>query len=430
LETSEEKHRSLRNPDGEAERAVLVGIDTGDGSAERSMAELAELVRTAGGVACVVSVQSRSSPHAGTYVGKGKVAEIGLIIESEDLDIAVTNDPLSPRQQRALEREWGVPVIDRTEVILDIFAQRARSREGKLQVELAQLEYLLPRLTGRGEVLSRLGGGIGTRGPGETQLEVDRRRIRARIARLHESIREIRGRRQIERQSREEQERFTAALVGYTNAGKSTLLNRLAGADAYVDDLLFATLDPTTRAVETPDGPRILLTDTVGFIEKLPHNLVAAFAATLEEAAAAQLLLHVVDASDPAAADKIEAVYAVLEELGILDRPSLLLLNKIDKATPEQLAELPEGDHVLQVSARTGAGLEDLRQALAEQASTLLRVVRLVVPFAEMDRLAEVRRRGRLIEERYEADGVHVVAEVPRDVAGRLGALVVNARGR
>jgi len=420
----------LHNPDGEAERAVLVGLDAGDGSAARSMAELAELVRTAGGMASVVSVQPRSSPHAATYVGKGKVAEIGLIIDSEDLDIAVTNDPLSPRQQRALEREWGVPVIDRTEVILDIFAQRARSREGKLQVELAQLEYLLPRLTGRGEVLSRLGGGIGTRGPGETQLEVDRRRIRARVTRLRDSIREVRGRRQVERQSREEQGRFTAALVGYTNAGKSTLLNALAGADAYVDDLLFATLDPTTRAVETPDGLRILLTDTVGFIEKLPHNLVAAFAATLEEATAAQLLLHVVDASDPAAADKIEAVYAVLEELGVLDRPSLLLLNKADATTPEQLAELPEGENVLQVSALTGAGFDDLRQALAERASTTLRVVRLVVPFTEMDRLNELRRRGRLVEERYEADGVHVVAEVPRDVAGRLEALAVGVKAR
>lgn len=420
----------MHNPDGEAERAVLVGLDAGDGSAARSMAELAELVRTAGGMASVVSVQPRSSPHAATYVGKGKVAEIGLIIDSEDLDIAVTNDPLSPRQQRALEREWGVPVIDRTEVILDIFAQRARSREGKLQVELAQLEYLLPRLTGRGEVLSRLGGGIGTRGPGETQLEVDRRRIRARVTRLRDSIREVRGRRQVERQSREEQGRFTAALVGYTNAGKSTLLNALAGADAYVDDLLFATLDPTTRAVETPDGLRILLTDTVGFIEKLPHNLVAAFAATLEEATAAQLLLHVVDASDPAAADKIEAVYAVLEELGVLDRPSLLLLNKADATTPEQLAELPEGENVLQVSALTGAGFDDLRQALAERASTTLRVVRLVVPFTEMDRLNELRRRGRLVEERYEADGVHVVAEVPRDVAGRLEALAVGVKAR
>jgi len=392
------------------------------------MAELAELVKTAGGEVRVVVTQRRAKPHGTMYVGKGKVDEIGLMIDAEDLDVAVIGDSLAPRQQRFLEEAWGVPVVDRSEVILDIFAQRAQSREGKLQVELAQLEYLLPRLIGRGQVLSRLAGGIGTRGPGETQLEVDRRRIRIRLAKLREEMQAIRARREVSRRGRDQEDAFTAALVGYTNAGKSTLLNALAGSNAYVDDKLFATLDPLTRAVEAPDGQKILVTDTVGFIERLPHNLVAAFSATLEEALSAELLLHVVDASDPVASEKITVVYGVLEDLGVADRPSVLVFNKVDIATEERLAELPEGEGVIRLSALTGEGLDALNGLLGARASERLQRLTLLVPFSQMGVLDHLHKRGRILDERYEADGVLITADLPHDLAGRLRGLVTVER--
>jgi GTPase len=316
-----------------------------------------------------------------------------------------------------------VPVVDRTEVILDIFAHRARSREGKVQVELAQLEYLLPRLMGHGEMLSKLGGGIGTRGPGETKLETDRRRVRSRVSRLRDEIAAIADRRQRER-TRAVEGPLRIALVGYTNAGKSTLLNRLTAADVYVDDRLFATLDPTTRALELPGGRRIVLTDTVGFIDHLPTSLIAAFSSTLEEAGDAHLLLHVVDASDPQAPEKIDSVLATLEEIKALDVPVVTVLNKCDREELPSIHLLPDadGEHVVRVSAHTGEGIGDLQGLVERFADQHDRQVVAVLPFAEMGLLAQIHERGTLIEEEYREDGVRVVARVPEDLRGRLEA--------
>jgi len=405
---------------------VLVALDRGDGACERSLDELGELVRTAGGEPVATITQARSRPDAHTLIGSGKVQEVREAVDALGLDVCVINEPLRPRQQRALEATLEVPVVDRTEVILDIFAQRAQTREGKVQVELAQLEYLLPRLTGRGTVLSRLGGGIGTRGPGETALEVDRRRIRLRVNRLRQEIEDIRSRRTVERGSREVEGIFTVALVGYTNAGKSTLLNALAGADAYVDDRLFATLDPMTRAVELPDGHRVLMTDTVGFIDRLPHNLVAAFAATLEETVHADLLLHVVDASHPAMNQKIDAVYTVLEELGALDQDSVLVLNKIDRVSADARGELPSDEDVVMASALTGEGLDGVRDAIAARAEHRLQRVTYLLPFDRLGILADLHNHGRVLEEKYVQAGCRVVADVPREVAGRLREYVAT----
>jgi GTP-binding protein HflX len=401
-------------------------LDRGDGACERSLDELSELVRTAGGEPVATITQARSRPDAHTLIGSGKVQEVREAVDALGLDVCVINEPLRPRQQRALEATLEVPVVDRTEVILDIFAQRAQTREGKVQVELAQLEYLLPRLTGRGTVLSRLGGGIGTRGPGETALEVDRRRIRLRVNRLRQEIEDIRSRRTVERGSREVEGIFTVALVGYTNAGKSTLLNALAGADAYVDDRLFATLDPMTRAVELPDGHRVLMTDTVGFIDRLPHNLVAAFAATLEETVHADLLLHVVDASHPAMNQKIDAVYTVLEELGALDQDSVLVLNKIDQVSADARGELPSDEDVVMASALTGEGLDGVRDAIAARAEHRLQRVTYLLPFDRLGILADLHNHGRVLEEKYVQAGCRVVADVPREVAGRLREYVAT----
>lgn len=351
------------------EVAVLIGLRRAHQShwdAEDSLEELAQLAISAGAEPAFRVLQERSLPNPRTLIGPGKAEEVRAICE-EGVDLVIFDDDLTGSQQRNLEGVLGRKVIDRTGLILDIFAQRARSKEGKLQVELAQLKYVLPRLTGHGVELSQLGGGIGTRGPGETQLEVDRRRIRRRIVKIEEELEKVRRHRALLRRGRQKQALLTAALVGYTNAGKSSLLNALADAALPVADKLFVTLDPTVRKVIVPGGRVILLSDTVGFIRKLPHQLVAAFKATLEEVRASDLLLHVIDISHPDWQNQAQAVTAVLEELGAGAKPLINVYNKIDKLpSPEGVAFLARRPGSVVTSARTGTGLADLKRTIAE----------------------------------------------------------------
>ena len=356
------------------EVAVLIGLRRPHQSrwdAEDSLEELAQLAISAGATPAFRVLQERSLPNPRTLIGPGKAEEVRAICE-EGVDLVIFDDDLTGSQQRNLEGVLGRKVVDRTGLILDIFAQRARSREGKLQVELAQLKYLLPRLTGHGVELSQLGGGIGTRGPGETQLEVDRRRIRRRIVKIEEGLEKVRRHRALLRRHRQKRALPTAAVVGYTNAGKSSLLNALTHAALPVADKFFATLDPTLRKVRVPGGRNILLSDTVGFIRKLPHQLVAAFKATLEEVRASDFLLHVIDISHPDWQNQSQAVMAVLGELGAAAKPLINVYNKVDKLPhPEAVAFLARRPRSVVVSARTGAGLDDLKYAMAETLKTV-----------------------------------------------------------
>jgi len=354
--------------------AVLIGLRRPHQSrwdAEDSLEELAQLAISAGATPTLRVLQERFLPNPRTLIGPGKVEEVRAICE-EGVDLVIFDNDLTGSQQRNLEATLGRKVIDRAGLILDIFAQRARSREGKLQVELAQLKYLLPRLTGHGGELSRLGGGIGTRGPGETQLEVDRRRIRRRIVKIEEELEKVRRHRALLRRHRQKRALPTAAVVGYTNAGKSSLLNALTDAALPVADKFFATLDPTLRKVRVPGGRDILLSDTVGFIRKLPHQLVEAFKATLEEVRASDFLLHVIDISHPDWQNQSQAVMAVLGELGAAAKPLINVYNKVDKLPhPEAVAFLARRPRSVVVSARTGAGLDDLKHAMAETLKTV-----------------------------------------------------------
>ncbi|HLT58580.1 MAG TPA: GTPase HflX [Limnochordales bacterium] len=348
------------------ERVLLIGVNG-------HLEELAELVRSAGGRVVGSVVQNLERPRAATYIGPGKAQEARALAWELDADLVVVDDELTPAQARNLEELLGVPVIDRTQLILDIFAQRARTKEGKLQVELAQLTYQLTRLAGHGAALSRLGGGIGTRGPGETQLETDRRRIRRRIAGIRKELEQVRRTRALQRAGRRRTGLPVIALVGYTNAGKSTLMNALTRAGVLAENRLFATLDPTVRRVTLAPGRDALLTDTVGFLRKLPHQLVAAFRATLEEVEEADVLLHVVDASQPDVHEQMEAVAAVLDELGVLGKPLVTAFNKLDAvADPERIREWARRTPAaVAISARTGAGLDELRALLARQVAEL-----------------------------------------------------------
>ena len=400
------------------QRAVAVAVaDSGE-----DLAELTELLRTAGVAVVAELVQHRDRPHPNTYLGPGKLTELAALARQADANLVACDDELSPRQERNLESELGLPVIDRTAVILDIFAGHAHSAEGKLQVELAQLEYNLARMRGLWTHLERLGGGIGTRGPGETQIETDRRLARDRIAALRRRLDDVRASRGVMRAERQRAELPTVALAGYTNAGKSTLLNRLTGSEVGVRDRLFHTLDPTTRTVRI-DGRPYLLTDTVGFIRKLPHQLVEAFGATLEETLRAELVVHVLDASAPEVERETmaRAVEDVLEEIGAGDRPRLLALNKADLVDAEGRRQLghrhPDG---LLVSAETGEGCEELMGRVAEEFRRALRLIDVLVPYAEGARLAELHETvGELHREDTEA-GVRVRALVPAGVAARF----------
>lgn len=410
---------------------------------DASLNELAALAESAGLVVVDRVTQRGTAPHPAHYVGSGKLAELQARVAAGDCDLVVVDDELTPRAQHALEQALAVRVVDRTLLILDIFARRARSAEGRAQVELAQYQYLLPRLVGRGTELSRLGGGIGTRGPGETQLEQDRRRIRARIQRLQRAIEEIRRDRAAHRQLRRRQGLPLVALVGYTNVGKSTLLNALTRADAYAADALFATLDPLTRRLRLPKGQEVLLSDTVGLIAKLPTTVVAAFRATLEELQEADLLVHVVDLTHPYAAEQNAIVHGLLGELGLADKPLLTAINKVDMLLPPDATTVPTPaelglpaslDTVL-VSARRGWGLAELCARIEAALAATMSTVEVLVPYSEGRLVDLFRRRGRVLAERHEAAGTVLRGQLPSALRGvfapylRHGAAARAARG-
>ncbi|MEK7387856.1 MAG: GTPase HflX [candidate division NC10 bacterium] len=385
---------------------------------EESLDELQRLVEAAGGSVVERVVQERSAPTAALYFGKGKIAEIGDVAQAGDANLFVSDDPLSPIQERNISEALGLKVIDRTALILDIFAQRARSSEGKLQVELAQLTYLLPRLVGQWTHLERLGGGIGTRGPGETQLESDRRIIRRRVMQIRRELEHVQIHRRLQRAGRRKSGVPIVALVGYTNAGKTTLLNRLAGARLTAADQLFVTLDPAARLVDRGGRQAFILTDTVGFIRKLPHELVAAFRATLEELADADLLVHVADASHPALDEHMEAVESLLRELGVADRPTVLALNKIDRREGP-VAPLVARRGGVTISAATGEGIDEFLAAI-DAALPAGGTVTLRIPHADGPALARCYERGRVLARADEADAVRVEVELPRRLLGPL----------
>jgi GTPase len=409
------------------QRAFCIGaLPSGD------LAELGELLRTAGVAVVGELVQRRDTPHPNLYLGPGKVDELRELIATADANLVATDDELTPRQERNLEKELGTPVVDRTTVILDIFAGHAHSAEGKLQVELAQLEYNLARMRGLWTHLERLGGGIGTRGPGESQIETDRRLARDRISALRRRLKDVSSTRAVQRAERERAHLPTVALAGYTNAGKSTLLNALTGAEVGVRDRLFHTLDPTTRTTRL-DGRTYLLTDTVGFIRKLPHQLVDAFAATLEETRRADLLLHVVDGSAPEEEllQMTRAVEDVLDEIGSVEQPRILVLNKADAMDDERRRELAfrHPDAVL-VSALTGEGLDRLGERIAAEFERTLRDVELLVPFSEGGTLSELHDFAGDLEREDTDEGVRINARLPSVVADRYDRYAVSGNGR
>ncbi len=384
-----------------SEKALLISTDS-----EESLEELASLAETAGAMVITRVIQNRVKPDPATFIGSGKAEELSLVCQAMEIDLAIVDDELTGAQQRNLEAALGVRVIDRTALILDIFAQRAQTAEGKLQVELAQMKYRLPRLTGLGTSLSRLGGGIGTRGPGETRLEVDRRRIRKRIDDLTAQLKELKRQRDMRRARRDKQGQTTVALVGYTNAGKSTLLNALSGADVLVEDKLFATLDPVMRNVDLPENRSCLLVDTVGFIRKLPHQLVEAFHSTLEEALYADLLVVVSDVSNPQYREQRETVFRVLNELGAGDRPVLEAMNKIDRAKiPADEIEPADAIHI---SAKQGVGLDRLKAEISRRIAELRHPVELVIPYSKGNVLSLIHSYGQVLHEEYEAEGTKV----------------------
>ncbi len=396
------------------EPALLAGIDTGAYDTGHSMEELRELAKTAGAEVRGIFTQPRQSPDPATYVGGGKLQEIKEFAAQSEAELLIFDGELTGTQLRNITEETGLRVIDRTNLILDIFAGRATSAEGKLQVELAQQKYRLPQLVGAGTALSRLGGGIGTRGPGETQLETDRRHIRRRIQSLERQLREMEKGRGLRRRRREKSGVPVVALVGYTNAGKSTLLNRLTGADSYVQDQLFATLDPTARELRLPDGQRAVLIDTVGLIERLPHNLVEAFRSTLETAAEADVILEVCDGASPYFRDHLKVTEEVLDSLGCGGIPKITVYNKVDRL-PAIPSDFPmEGRRHAYISALTGEGLDRLLRLVAETLSESVAAVRLMVPYAAGHIAGAVRAEGSVTAEEYTPDGVLLTATVPR----------------
>ena len=404
------------------EKVILVGVSEQEGDdAEDSVAELAELVNTAGAVVVGTIIQKRELIHPGTYVGTGKVAEITELIEKTGATGIVCDDELSPAQLKNLEDALQTKVMDRTLIILDIFAARATTNEGKIQVELAQLKYRLSRLTGLGRSMSRLGGGIGTRGPGEKKLEMDRRLIKNRIAQLNRELKEVQRHREINRAQREKNQIPVAAIVGYTNAGKSTLLNHLTDAGVLEEDKLFATLDPTTRILQLNKQQEILLTDTVGFIRKLPHPLIEAFRSTLEEAKYADYLIHVVDASNPQRDKQMHIVYDTLYQLEIQDKTILTLFNKQDLVTDKEPLHDFKADATFAVSARTGEGLDAVKEKLSDLLRENKILIERVIPYADAGIIQQVRRGGELLTEEYRAEGIYIKAYVPMELYGRLG---------
>ena len=411
------------------QRALLVGTGSGTRSAaeaEESLAELGRLADTAGAEPVEYVLQRRDRPDPATYVGPGKADELRGTADALDVDVVVLDDELTPAQQRNLEHKLGRDVVDRVALILDIFAQHATSQEGMLQVELAQLRYRLPRLRGRGITLSQQGGGIGTRGPGETQLEVDRRRIQRRMTKLEKDLERLGKTRATQRKARRRRGLPTVTLVGYTNAGKSTLLNRVTEAEVRVEDRLFSTLDPTTRRLRLPGGETVLCSDTVGFVRRLPHELVEAFQSTLEVVTAADLIVHLVDGWASDAANQIEAVREVLRQIEAGDRPELLVINKLDRADASQVRELCEGESAIAVSARTGEGIEKLLDLIADRLRELAAVVELVVPYDRGDVLAALHRDGEVLIEVHAEVGTRVRARIDELDLGRYREFVTG----
>lgn len=403
------------------EKVILVAVSEQDGDdAEDSVAELAELVKTAGATVVGTLIQKRESIHPGMYVGTGKVDEIAELIAETGATGIVCDDELSPAQLKNLEEALDTKVMDRTLIILDIFAARATTNEGKIQVELAQLKYRLSRLAGLGRSMSRLGGGIGTRGPGEKKLEMDRRLIKDRIAQLNRELKEVRQHREVTRAKRQRNQVPVAAIVGYTNAGKSTLLNRLTDAGVLEEDKLFATLDPTTRVLELPGRQEILLTDTVGFIRKLPHHLIEAFKSTLEEAKYADYILHVVDASNPQREKQMHIVYETLYNLDIKEKTVITLFNKQDAVTDEEPMRDFKADYTLGISAKKGDGLEELQELLAKLLRENKVFIERTIPYADAGVIQLIRKQGELLEEDYRPEGIYIKAYVPMEIYGRL----------
>lgn len=407
------------------EKVILVGVSSREGDdTEDSMIELGELVQTAGAEVVGQTVQSRENIHPGTYVGSGKLEEIREMVWELAATGIVCDDELSPAQLRNMEEALGCKVMDRTLVILDIFAARASTSEGKIQVELAQLRYRLSRLTGLGTSLSRLGGGIGTRGPGEKKLEMDRRLIKTRISQLKRELEEVRRHREVTRGQRSRTHTKVAAIVGYTNAGKSTLLNRLTDAGVLEEDKLFATLDPTTRNLKLDSGQEILLTDTVGFIRKLPHHLIEAFRSTLEEAKYADFIIHVVDASNPQREKQMHIVYETLQNLGVTGKKVITLFNKQDKLEEEENIKDFKADITLKISAARGEGLETVKETLEEILREDKQLLEEVFPYDMAGNIATIRKYGELLEEEYRENGIYVRAFVPIEVYRKLMAAV------
>ena len=394
----------------EPEVAVLVGIDTGLYDAEVSMDELEELARTAGAVVAAKIIQKRDKPHTATYVGSGRLEEIKSFTEANDVDLLIFDGELTPSQQRNIEDETDVRVIDRTTLILDIFAARARSNEGKIQVELAQLKYSLPRLGGKGTQMSRLGGGIGTRGPGESKLESDRRHIRRRIQSLQEELVQIAKRRENLRTRREKDGVETVAIVGYTNAGKSTLMNTLTNAGVLAENKLFATLDPTSRALTLPDGRTVMLIDTVGLVRRLPHQLVDAFRSTLEEAANATVILNICDASDEHCTEHLNVTMNLLAALGCADKPIISVLNKCDLCGGSFV--LPAQGEFVMISAKTGEGIGNLLAKIQLSLPLTRKKAELLIPYSDGGLVNYIREEGVMLKEDYRPDGIYVKAVV------------------
>ena len=405
------------------EQVVLICVDTGDYDAERSLDELQELAASAGAQVVSRVIQKKESYDPATVLGSGRLQEVAEFVQAHEIDAVIFDNELSPAQQKNVEKALDTKVIDRTTLILDIFAQRARSSEGRLQVELAQLRYRLPRLMGLGTSLSRLGGGIGTRGPGETKLESDRRHIRRRIHNLEEQLEELEQRRDLLHQRRKKDGVISVAIVGYTNVGKSTLLNTLTDAGVLARDMLFATLDPTSRALTLPDGRKVMLVDTVGLVSRLPHHLVEAFKSTLEEAVNADLILNVCDVSSPEFDNQLAVTKQVLKDLGAENVPVLTVLNKCD------LAEIPPmtlDKQTAAISAKAGTGLETLLQKIALNLPETHKRLQLILPYDKAGLASEIRINGKVLEEEYRAEGVFLDAQVDIKICHKVQDYIVK----
>ena len=398
----------------EMERIIIVGVSTSDGDdAEKSLNELEELAETAGAVCVGRVIQNREQIHPATYVGKGKLNEIKDLLWEQEATGIICDDELSPAQIGNLKDELNTKIMDRTLLILDIFAARASTSEGKIQVELAQLKYRQSRLTGYGTSLSRLGGGIGTRGPGEKKLEMDRRLIRSRIGKLNHDLKEVKNHREVAREQRRRDMLPVIAIVGYTNAGKSTLLNRLTGANVLAENKLFATLDPTTRGCRLESGQEVLFTDTVGFIRKLPHHLIDAFRSTLEEAKYADMILHVVDASNPQIDEQMYTVYETLRNLGIQDKPIITAFNKKDRLTEQVILRDFQAEKTVCISAKTGEGLDQLNESIESLLREQKMLIEQVFAYRDAARIQLIRKYGELLAEEYTEEGIQVKAYIP-----------------